>query len=468
MRRTLVVWLNVCTGGTAGDRATVATRHLDLLNERYWALATPSSALSVLGVLARSGTSVQGLDRVATQHVGDMTACMTKSEKSVLQRVSSFLSTSRTTSSVSPRESNPEDAAVTQLYAAACSGNRPPKDSLHIVDDSFVRRLSFTSSLLLLEVSLCCQWGREGINEDVLSSLIEHLSSVLTASPKADFKAVWWLLLVSKGDKRQFRRSVNWGVGSRLFNCCVRQVHRLLPELSSEQQILAYLALQDSSPYPQPFIVIGELERQLSSAELFQYSAVPMDLLLRFMCSPLVRQRRVLFAHLCLQWFADDRIRDMSTSECLVAVAVLADLHTVAADEASAVASLDEWEALHDSVFAQLYSHAMCLKLSECVSTLECAEIINLSPIGITTPMTFVERIKNRVWSASKLMISKSEKGRLCTVEIDEALESLLRFRGLMERCTVLPVVESDEDILRKRINTLAQLACQPSSQSSH
>lgn len=434
---------------TREDRGSIAKYHHVLLDLQNWELSSPSKTLPTLAVLMRSGTNVHRLQSVAGPSLASTAACMTNSEKSMLQKVSSFFSAPLghlfDTEATSHTVLTGSDVVV-QMYAQACSG-RCVVFPLRVTDgvSAFLRDLTLTQTLTLLELLVSRHVDVGNRDAIPVTLVLDHINDLLTHI-QPEFPVVWWLLSALRGDQWCIGGSMDSISGKGLFMTCVRTIHSHLPVLSPEQLMISYLSLDGNNPETRPFVVISELEKKLLEVALDGATSISCAVLLNFMRTPFVESHPSLCAELCLSWYRNKRIIDMSITEARAAIRILSRLHVGSCEIAMGVSSHSEWQQLHDSLFALLHAMTHDLCLQECVAILEEVEVINVSPMGIAAPAVFVEKVKRRVLAEAKKTKRAVERTEL-ELNADAAtvlLESLMRFNALVGRFSLIPFSEAD------------------------
>jgi hypothetical protein len=447
-----------CVSQNVGDdRKALARNHLLLLDRRQWDLTTPSRALPVVEVLLRSGVVLDGLEKSAAKPLWSMSPTMTRKERSLVQRLSAMLHANTTpsspTSSITARS---EDDVVRAAYAAACATGKCT--ITEVVDTVFVQHLQLPFQLMLLELLfsryITVDWVYKA--PPVTKELLDHVcDEVMANEGLLTFKVVWWLLVLLSGDTRLYKAAVPPAAGKRLFGLCVRRIHQLLPDLSTEQRLLVYLLLPSLKNYDRPFIVIGEIEKLALVTDLKDYEKVGTRVMLQFMSSSFAMQHVSLILRLALEWGKGKRIADFDCEECLLAFSIVASLHVRSSAEAAfAAASVREWEALHECLFAQVFLIAGDMTPSGCLSVLDQAELINISGWGITVPQLLLEKLKHHLLSECKVMM---EDENLSPEAAEDLLRIVLGLQHLLQRYTVLPSGAADEQVIAQCIRTLEQ-----------
>ncbi|KAG5478134.1 hypothetical protein CUR178_04846 [Leishmania enriettii] len=428
------------------DRQALARHHLNLLDKRHWELTTPSRVLPVVEVLIRSGVLMDGLEKCSSKPLASLTPCMTKKERSLVQKLSHMLQQAAPSAATHLAENTAEeDEAIRTAYSSARATGRCTVDL--VVDAHFVRRLRYPSSaLMLLDLAdsryaqVCWARGKPSPSKEVIGPICDLLAE---HERSLDFRATQWLLSLLDSGAALSGSQIALSAGKRLFRLCVRRIHYLLPDLRVEDLLLAYLLLERSEGYERPFIVLGEIEKLVLSTASEHYTGVSTNVLLRFMTMPFPMRHSDLNLRLCANWSATSRIMDFTLEECLAAFTIVAALHEgCSAESAAAVAPLRHWEMLHDALFAKVYFVALDLTAADCFRILDQSELINVSGWGITVPHMLLEKLKKRI--LSECTTCAMDDGR-APATVEALLRVALGLQALMQRCTVLPSNAADE-----------------------
>lgn len=496
------------------DREVASRHHMGLLEKKHWELSTPSRSLSVLGVLARSGVFVDGLESAASHSLISMTPFMTSSERSMLKGVSSLFCASHRDDDEATAPSKPNqlirgvvsslsssiqddpskrkasawthaqaEEMVLSVYAATCTGKGFAVVDPRQLDDTFYEVLDLPCSLMLLELIVSRPLGSKGVRGLPLEPLLGRVQSLLVSAAAqghaaVEFRALWWLLMVAKGDPHWFRVRLPHSQNAALFTCCVRLIHEKLPSLSTEQLLLSYLALTANDNgggggglCERPFIVEKEAERLIAETPPQAFRSVTTDTLLHFMATPFAEKQCVLWPKLCLGWYETaERIADMSSTQSRLALHILSRLHMKWGSSAMALAATRaEWQLLHDGLFAQIFVSASELSMAECVTVLEDSEIIHVSPVGTTAPSAFLKKMKNRALATMKAVVKRIDAQShplLSEDELASAYEAALRFEALLRRYALVPFSDEEANTVAQCVSKLCRHACRPRNRS--
>lgn len=473
------------------DCGATSRHHIGLLDKSHWELSTPSRSLPVLGVLARSGIFIEGIESAAAQPLANMTPFMTASERSMLGKVSQFFTSTSTTNRQGGASSTTGDLlsgtaadrtlhrdgahakaeteqhqmtslqaeeAVVAMYAAACSKRPFIIPTFAVVDSDFCELLGLPCSLMLLELIVSRAMNAQGLVGYPIDALLARVRRLLTSAKdhsKIEFRTVWWLTMILQGDPRWFRVSIPPSRGgTALFACCVRMTHDQLPTLSAEQRLLAYLGLSRSrdAKYDHPFVVLSELEKIIAATSPDEFAAVPTDTLLHFMNTSFTQKHPKLFGQLCIAWYGSGRIADMNADQARLALHMLGKLHVRAGSDGAFPGDVrpDDWQRLHDSLFAQLFIFANDLGFPDCVAILEDAEVIHASAVGIYAPSTFLIKMKARTFDTLRTFIKRlgSASRAPSQEELERSYEAVLRFEALLLRYALVPCSDREEKIV--------------------
>ncbi|GET88848.1 hypothetical protein, conserved [Leishmania tarentolae] len=449
-------FLRCCSHGVREDREALARHHLNLLDKRNWELTTPSRALPVVEVLLRSGVLIDRLEKSSTNPLAILSPCMTRKERSLVQKLSHMLQqSSPPTVCETAKNGVDEDEVVRAAYAAACATGECRMDV--VVDVAFVKRLRFPSSaLMLLELveprCMNVSWtrGKPCLSKELLDSICDLFAQ---DEDLLSFRATVWLLVLLGSGTGVRDYPITVSAGKRLFRLCVRRIHYWLPKLKVEDLLLAYLQLARIEGYEKPFIVLGEIERLALSMSSDKYMHVSTNVLLRFMTTTFAARHTELNLLLCAGWNATSRIADFTLEECLAALTIVAALHeSCSAESAASVAPMRGWEKLHDALFVQVFFFAHEMTAADCFRVLDQAELINISGWGITVPQVLIEKLKKRI-------LSECTHYAMDECRVPEAAELLLRvalgLQALMQRYTVLPSNPADEHAVAECISLL-------------
>ncbi|PWV10471.1 hypothetical protein C3747_69g104 [Trypanosoma cruzi] len=437
---------------TTADRLLVSHHHHRLIDSRYWDCATPSKALSVLGLLVRSGTMIDKLDKAASEALSAMGPSMTMSEQALLGKWSSFLrlKISEDGSSSTPQNvgsdicSTDINKSVVALYSlfirdsqtSVLAGER----SIVLSTDS-VLRLDPISSLMLLEMMLSKSFrqGAAWRNENIAGALLTRLRYHVIYSNVIGFKALWWILHIL-GDKESVlqRRSVESG---RLFRACLRRLHDMLPGLTPGDCLLLFPLLKNSL-YDKPFIICADIIRRVVTCELEELGVVPTSVIMHTLeCEDLVPPfRRRLYQLLC----EDYRMGDIGKGECLFLLSIIAtspDMDEVEKNNYE----VDTGCTLCESLFAQLYVTAKSMNAVECVQVLEYMEFLATSHFSVTVPHDLLERLKKRIFSWTRQALKRPN---LTVLELQCEVEAIHRLEGVLRRSVLLPFLAGDAAVI--------------------
>lgn len=442
------------------DRAVAAKCHSDLADRRHWELSTPSRSLPVLAVLHRSGVLLDGLEKVASKSLASMSPCMTKGELSLLRKFSTyFQSSSQRDSAASSAECRQEENEwVMKAYSTVYSSGAIAIPST--VSRCFIEQLSLPFAIMLLEMLLChnvlLESESDGSRKVLLIYSMGHIVDILSlGGENANFTNVIWLLSILHTNNHVDKGQMPCVEASHLFGSCVRVVHNMMPSLSLEQQILTWLALEDCGDYKRPFIVLSEMERRMETSSMEEYNRVGRRTLLRFMDSSFSRKKITLCLQLCLYFYQGSRISEMDGEQCAQLFSILASLQSSCKyDFALSLASHDEWERLHECLFAQTFLQANSLSSLMCLSILDQSELINVSSWGMTVPQMVAEKLKKRIISECR-RCAKKEQFDESIGAVEESIRVLLALEALLLRCTVTPLYPADEIALKDCVHAL-------------
>ncbi|EKF29654.1 hypothetical protein MOQ_006551 [Trypanosoma cruzi marinkellei] len=451
---------------TTADRLLVSHHHNRLIDSRYWDCTTPSKALSVLGLLVRSGTMIDKLDKAASEALSAMGPSMTMSEQALLGKWSSFLrlKISADGSSNTPQNvgsdicSTDINKSVVALYSLFIRNSQTSvlagERSIVLSTDS-VLRLDPISSLMLLEMMLSksFQQGAAWRNENTAGALLTRLRYHVMYSKVIGFKALWWILhLLSNKESVLQGRSAESG---RLFRACLRRLHDMLPGLTSGECLLLFPLLKNTL-YDKPFIICADIIRRVVTCELEELSVVPTSVIMHTLeCEDLVPQlRRRLYQLLC----EDYRMGDIGKGECLFLLSIIAKSPDM--EEAEKYNYEDDTGCiLCESLFAQLYVTAKSMNAIECVQALEYMEVLAISHFSVTAPYDLLERIKKRIFSWTKQALKRPN---LAVLELQCVVEAIHRLEGILRRSALLPFLADDAAVIGEIFRKLNYLLERP------
>ncbi|RNF12485.1 hypothetical protein TraAM80_00338 [Trypanosoma rangeli] len=445
---------------TAADRLLASQHHHRLIDSRYWDCTTPSKALSVLGVLLRSGTIIDKLDNAASGALNAMGPSMTRSEQVLLGKWSSLMrlkasvrcssspSTSAAELGISNRDVHKSVVTLYSFFVGDSQTRISAEESPIIFSSDLVLQLDPIGTLMFLEMLLSTSFQQDAAwrNENITVALLTRLRSHVMYSKVIGLRAIQWILDVL-GDKESLlcRRPVE---GGRLFRACLRRLHDMLPELTAGDCLLIFPLLQNTL-YDKPFVICAEIMKRLVVCEVEELTAVPTSVILHTLeCEELVpRLRRRLYQLLC----EDYRIGSLGKGECLFLLSIIATSSPCMDEAEQPKYDNDNDFLLCESLFAQLYVTAKSMNAMECVTALEYMEVLTLSQVSVPASSDLLERLKKRLFYETRHALRQSN---LSARELKCELEAIHRIEGVLRRCVLLPFLADDavliEDLVTK------------------
>lgn len=427
---------------SCSNRSAISAKHYSLLDKRYWDLTTPSRALPVLDVLFHSGVVVDNLDKVAGESLSALAPCMTASERTVLQKVTTFLSSQRlhTTKPLS------EDEVVLRIYQCRRMVERKAEVEGWIrgVTIEFVNKVTFPYIMILLELCSSCKF-----TTDIQQAILVRVEALFSSSEvTVNFKTVWLLLYMARmgGSPKERGMFPQW---AGLYRLALRHIHKGMPHLTLEELMLSLLVLQDQ-PYESPFVIVAEIEQALLSSPPERLGDVSRSVLIDFTFSPVARKHTVLSLQVIYSLYTGGHISDMTFTEVTSVLSSLSHWHMTELDKKVrlSVALEKDWEMFHESLFAQIFTVAGDFSIRDIVLVLDCLEVINISNWSITSPSVLAEKLRKLFYVKLKMTLDKSAHAASEEL-LTSLLEALLHFHALLRRCVVLPHSTVDENVVK-------------------
>ncbi|EPY19600.1 hypothetical protein STCU_09374 [Strigomonas culicis] len=434
------------------NRSIISAKHFSLLDKRYWDLSTPSRALPVLDILFHSGVVIDNLDKVAGESLSALAPCMTASERTVLQKVTTFLSGPR----LSTAKALSEDEVVLRMYQCKRTGEETVQleELIHNVTKSFVNKVTFPYIMILLELTSSCRFTPD-IHLEILTRVETQFSAIESAP---SFKIIWLLLYMVRmsGSLQNKRVRQQW---VRLYRLGLRFIHKSLPVLSVEELMLSLLVLQDQ-PYESPFVVLAEIEQTLLSRPLVRYKGVNRSVLIDFTHLQVARRHTRLSLQVFYSLYTEGHISDLTSVEVLSVLSSLSHWHVteVSQRQRLAVATARDWEMFHESLFAQIFMIAGEFSIRDIVFVLDFLEVINISNWSITSPSVLAEKLRKLFYVKIKKMIEEAPARFTSEEQLTSLMEALLHFEALLRRCIVLPHSTVDEGVVNHYIAVINKL----------
>ncbi|RNE97669.1 uncharacterized protein Tco025E_09387 [Trypanosoma conorhini] len=440
---------------TTADRLVVSQHHRRLIDSRYWGCTTPSKAVSVLGVLVRSGTIIDKLDKAASEALNAMGPSMTRNEQALLGKWSSLMRLKAPAdSSAGPSHAAASEMAdkdvhksVVVLYSLFIRDSQmgiPVEEKSIVFSTDSVLQLDPIGSLMLLEMMLSTSFQRGAAwrNENTAETLLARLRTHVIYSKLIGFKAIWWMLDIL-GDKESLLcgRPAESG---RLFRACLRRLHDMLPELTAGECLLIFPLLRNTL-YDKPFIICADIMKRLVACDVEELTVVPTSVILHTLeCGELVpRLRRRLYQLL----FEDYRVGDLGKGECLFLLSIMATSPPFVDEAEQPKYENDNDFLLYESLFAQLYLSAKAMNSTECVTALEHLEVLALSQVSVPAPSDLLERLKKSLFCGTKQALKRPN---LAAPELNCELEAIRRLEGVLRRCVLLPFLSDDAVLIDK------------------
>ncbi|CAD2219984.1 hypothetical protein, conserved [Angomonas deanei] len=428
---------------TQFERLVVAKNHLSLLHEQSWNFAMPSKSLPVLDVLVRSGTVVEGLDRASSASLLALQPCMTTREKSVLNEFYSMLPGNLAHPRARDRLSSP-NARVRKMYGCLVLEQSALKEEdaqalFKEIDEDFIKGLETVETLMLFEVALKFSAFASSACFD---GVAERTKAFLIHCEPQNTRHIWWVLVLLKLYSDSLKSEHVFRTVKKVFSVCVSEIHRMIPQLGLTDRIVALLCLQ-GVPFPSPFVVVRELEKNILETPVDEHRTVPCAVLLYFMHSKTVQHNKKVLTSLILSFYRTGRIVELTLEETLDLLMLLSQLHRE--DPEGALVSEDpreEWDTLHDAIFAQIHCFSGDLSVQQTIRVFEQLDAMSTSDWSTPTPFAFSDKLKKHFFKACKKLLSNSEQ--LKQVEAEATLEALLRFKRISHRCTVVSCSVAD------------------------